>query len=373
MERYRTPLDAAALADSFRLFAAADCAAEPLYAALARAIADRPERLAPLTAAPVTERVPVLLFAAVHDLLLSGVEHPLAAFYRSVVGDAVRPDVDAAIEPFDDFCTVHRDRLESLIARRTVQTNEVGRCAVLARALATLGSATPIALIDVGCSAGLNLLVDRYRYAYELGDGGRRFVEPTVGDGDCLVEASIVDGDPWAGDRGTPSVVRRIGIDRSPLDVGDAGDARWLRACMWPSEAARQHRLAAAMAMVASADLDLRRGDAGETIDAVVAAIDRGLRPVVFHSWSVVYFDRAARRRFADAVRAIVVARDGAWISAEAPGVVPGLAAPPLPDDADPSLRTSTVWHVVTRTGDGISARVVARSHAHGRWIRWSG
>ena len=63
--------------------------------------------------------------------------------------------------------------------------------------------------------------------------------------------------------------------------------------------------------------------------------------------------------------------RDGAWISAEAAGVTPGLAAPPVPVDADATLREATVWHVTTRVAGTPDSRCVARSHPHGRWIAW--
>ena len=368
---YRRPLDTAALANNFRVFAAADCAAEPLYAALSDAIATRDDVLALLMEAPYPQRRPVMLFAATHDLLLAGTRHPLAAFYRSLSGDGVVPrtDVERAIEDFADFCAVHRAALVERLLQRAVQTNEVGRSAGLRLALATLSSSQPIALIDVGCSAGLNLLVDRYRHEYALPDGSIVVEGP---DSAVVVPATIVDRSPFVdGPRALPTIVRRAGIDRSPLDVRVERDARWLRACVWPSDAGRHQRLAAAIPIGGAERLELHAGDAVERLPDVLDAIPAGIRPVVFHSWVVSYFDQVSKRAFVDAVRAMVAARDGAWISAEGPGVVPGLSAPALPDDADATRREATVWHVTTRSGDEVVTRALARSHAHGRWIEW--
>ncbi len=363
---YRRPDDPAAVAHNFRVFADADCAHEPLYAALSHAIAADDDTIALTMRAPYSQRRPVLLFASVHDLLLAGVDHPLAAFYRSVVGDAVDTDVERAAPAFRDFCRTHRDAIADSLATRATQTNEIGRAAVLRLALATLGDDRPIALIDVGCSAGLNLLVDRYRFAYRFDDG-----ETVVGpDVEPTIRSDIVSGRPDAA-RPMPPIARRIGLDRSPLDVRDERDARWLRACVWPSDASRHARLAAALALARDASLDIRSGDAIETLAGALDGIDRDVRPVVFHSWVLSYFDGASRRRFADVVRAMVADRDGAWISGEGPDVVPGLVAPPLPHDADATRREATLWHRTSLRDGVVATDAIARSHPHGRWIEW--
>ncbi len=371
MSAYRRPVDAAALGHNFRIFAEAECEAEPLYAALSHAIATQDDVLALLLQTPYPQRRPVLLFAATHDLLLAGCAHPLADFYRTCVDDdgAPRGDVDEAGGLFADFCRVQRDALVESLTQRTVQTNEIGRSAVLRLALATLPPDRPIALIDVGCSAGLNLLVDRYRYAFGLPDGAVRAIGPA---GDVVIRAAMVDDLPF-GDRARamPTIAQRFGLDLVPLDVRDDRDARWLRACTWPSDAERHARLAGALALARHITLDLRRGDADRRLPGILDAIEPTVRPVLFHSWVVSYFDQEAKRRFVDAARAMVVERDGAWISAEGPGVVPGLPVPSLEADAGATRREATLWHITTRDGDAAAGRVVARSHPHGRWIEW--
>jgi hypothetical protein len=360
---YRRPVDVDALAHNFHVFAEADCAHEPLYAALSHAIAGDAGTVDLLMQAPYAQRRPVLLFACVHDLLLEGHEHPLARFYRSVAAPAEwRDDVGLAGAAFVDFCRAQRARLAAMLAVRATQTNEVGRSAGLRLALSQLDPAQPIALVDVGCSGGLNLLVDRYRIEERLPDGTSRHAGA-----ESTVELATELRGTVPAPRPIPSIAARIGLDQAPLDVRDPRDARWLQACIWPSDLARHDRLAAAIAIARSESLDIRQGDANALIDDAFAAIAADVRPVVFHSWVVSYFDGEGRRRFAERVREMIAARDGAWISAEGPGVVPGLAAAPLPDDADAVLREATVWHLTTREG----MRPLARSHPHCRWIDW--
>ena len=362
MTAYARPLDAVSLAQNFVVFAAAECEGEPLYEALSRGIAATPEVIDLVLTAPYRQRRPVLLFACVHDLLLSGVAHPLAAFYRSIVGDAARDDVDQSAAAFADFCRVHRTALAPMLASRSTQTNEIGRGAVLRPILCAMASTRRLALVDIGCSAGLNLLLDRYRFVYRAEDR-----DVVAGPDSEVVIRSRIEG-PFLRSitDALPTIATRIGVDLAPLDVRDDRDARWLRACVWPSDLARHRRLAGAIAIAREAQLDLRTGDAAEVMSTICAALDPVLTPVVFHSWVVSYFDGAARVRFADAMRSMVVARDGLWISAESAGVIPG-----LPVDADDG-REATLWHLTRRSNEGTAiSTLVARSHAHGRWIEW--
>lgn len=366
MSGYQRPVDAATLAANFRVFADAECALEPLYATFSRGIANDPTILAQLLAAPYPQRRPVLLFACVHDLLLAGVEHALADFYPTVAkGERLRRDVDAAMPAFADFCRVQRDALHAALTTRATQTNEVGRSAGLRFALAHLDTTRPVALIDVGCSAGLNLLVDRFRVDYR-GDEAVRITGPESSP--VTIEAKLVGSMPDT--MSTPSIGARFGVDVAPLDVRDMRDARWLHACVWPGDLDRHARLDGAIALAMEVTLDLRRGDATACIADILADVPPPTRPVVFHSWVVSYFERDTKSAFAEAMRAMVRERDGVWISAEAPGVSPSLPVPPLEADATAERREATVWHVTSRDGSGAcSSLAIARSHPHCRWI----
>ena len=156
-----------ALAERFRHFGEEECrGSSPLYQRLSLAAARDPEVLGLLAAARGTQRRPNLLFAAVQYLLLRGDPHPLGRFYPSLGAARAWGDPWPV---FRDFVLARRAEFQALIARRRAQTNEVRRSAVLypAIALAAWELGGPVALLEAGAAAGLNLLFDRYWFDYE--------------------------------------------------------------------------------------------------------------------------------------------------------------------------------------------------------------
>lgn len=142
-------------------------------------------------------------------------------------------------------------------------------CAVLYPAVAEAAhraGATAIGLIDVGCSAGINLHVDRVGVTYSNGQ--------SLGDPSSPVQlsSSVVGGRPVPS-RAIPEVVTRVGIDLDPVDVTDPDDARWLRACLWPDRPEQAVRLEAEMALAAKAPPLLLQGDAIELLPDAVARV----------------------------------------------------------------------------------------------------
>ena len=111
-----------------------------------------------------------LLFAAVHYLLLRGAVDTLSSFYASLTRDP-RPNSDA-YPHFREFCLAHESTIRDLLSTRLVQTNEVGWCAYLLPAFLLItdeNPGLPLSLVDIGTSAGLHLLWDRYSYEYTCG------------------------------------------------------------------------------------------------------------------------------------------------------------------------------------------------------------
>src|SRR4051812_3999588 len=142
----------------------------PLYAHLSEVAADTPALLA--LAAGSLERSPMLFFAAIHDELLRAPDDELAAYYPTVGGRRA-PD-DGLGPALVRFCEARAERLEATFATRHTQTNEVARCAALLPAFAAVFDGRPLAQIEIGASAGLNGLWDRYAYDY----GGQRAGDP---------------------------------------------------------------------------------------------------------------------------------------------------------------------------------------------------
>src|SRR5260221_13908124 len=242
------------LAQVYRHFGEVDAAGvSRLYERIAVALSESDEALRAIEAAPARKRHPALILAALHDLALAGRAPALAAAYATADGDAA---VGAAI----DTLLRMTDAIVAIAVRRKTRTNETGRCAVLYPAIADAArrvGANAVGLIDVGCSAGLNLNVDRAGITYSNGQ--------SLGDPSSPVQlSSSIVGDRPIPTRAMPEVVARVGVDLDPVDVTDADDARWLRACLWPDQPERVARLEAEMALAATAPPLLLQGDAVE-------------------------------------------------------------------------------------------------------------
>ena len=282
------------VAARYRRFAEVEAAvSSPRYAALARAVATDDVVLGFLRTLPRSKRQPNLLLAVLR--LLGGVPAD---------GAELRARVEADPE------LLRREMLA-----RATQTNEPARAAALLPALARIPG--PIALVEVGCSAGLLLQLDRYGYAYATPTGTHR-----VGPQQGLVLRCEVTGElPLPDD--VPHVVHRVGIDRNPLDPADPGAAAWLRALVWPGPQhdARLARLEPALALAAAHPHDRVTGDLVDELPGVLAGLPAGATPVVLASQTLVYLDDDARRRFQEAVAGVHL------VAAEPPGVV--VAGPP--------------------------------------------
>ncbi len=195
----------------------------PLYERLSLAIADDGDLLALAANAGPGQPPPNLFLGAVHYLLMNGLKSGLRRFYPSLAGAGLErgdPQPD-----FRRFCRENEANISALLPSRRVQTNEVGRSACLMPAFAHVASLAngPIALVEIGASAGLNLLCDRYFYDY--GDLG------TAGDPHSPVRLRCqVAGGERPPVEAVPAVAFRIGVDLDPVDVRDEDQTTWLRA-----------------------------------------------------------------------------------------------------------------------------------------------
>ncbi len=193
---------------------------------------------------------------------------------------------------------------------RLPQTNEPARCPVLLPVLA--GLSQPLALIEVGASAGLCLLPDRYGYDY-----GRHFIAPpSLGPAAAPVFHCIASaGTPLP--RGLPKVGWRCGLDLSPLDVNSPTEMAWLETLVWPGQEHRARGLRAA--------IEIARAD----LPAVAVLAPEDMQLVVFHTAVLGYVSSQSDR---DAFAKTVRQTGAVWISNEAPWVFRGLhKAPPPP------------------------------------------
>jgi hypothetical protein len=359
-----------ALAERFREFAGVSTATRaPLYSQLSAAVADDEDLLALLQIAPEMQQMPVLLFAAVHHLLLRDVEHgeviPLAAHYRNL-SPATTGDASAtnAVALFRSYALANTERLKPLLATRNTQTNEIGRCAQFVPLLGLVADECgSLSHVDVGASAGLNLLLPRYRYDYDDGSA------VTTVQGDTAPPTVTLR----CGIRGRvpippsmPPIVRSLGLDRAPIDVLDDEEVRWLEACVWPDQADRFARLVDAIAIARTSPPVVRAGDAVADITALVDEAATSGHPVITTSWVLSYLTTDEQRAFVATLDAIGRRLDLSWVIAESPQQTAGLPVP----TTDPA-EAVTVLSLV-RWRDGLrDVQRLATAHPHGYWVHW--
>lgn len=308
----------------FATYAAGD---SPCFEAWASAVAEDPEVLAWLGTLPPVKRQPNLVLAAArwHGAPAPG---PYAGLRRVLLEQEAE--------------------VRATVMTRSTQTNEVGRLASLVPVMALVEG--PLALVEVGASAGLCLYPDRYDYAWPPAGDLR-------GSGGPLLTARA--SGPLPVPAAHPAVAWRGGVDLNPLDVADPDAMAWLENLVWPEQDERRERLRAAIEVTRAEPPVLRTGDLFDHLpDLLAEAADHGT-PVVLHSAVVAYLEPADRQRWHDLMTGLVSEGRCRWISNEAPTVLPGvtgsLAVPP--------------GRFVTAL-DGVP---VAVSHGHGHAVDWVG
>ncbi len=199
---------------------------------------------------------------------------------------------------WDDPLSEHAEFLREFVATQGVQTNEVQRSWVLVPLLLRVAQRTgaeTFDLVELGPSAGLNLVWDRYRYRYEAGDWGRE---------DAVLrfegeERRAVPGELL----GLEVEVRgRTGIDRSPIDVTTEEGARLLRSFVWAGQEGRMERLDRAIEALREDPPQLVTGDYVDELPDVLAGQPRDGLTVVFQTASFGYIGDEGRAR----VRAVL-------------------------------------------------------------------
>jgi hypothetical protein len=306
------------LSQSFLSFAATQCAGySPLYERLATEIAQDGSLLELVRSAPPSQQRPTLLFAAVHELVVQEREHPLASYYASVTSQVASGD---PLPAFRSFCSVYREQILGRMSTGGTQTNDVRRSAALAIGLHHVQARVtkPLVLVELGASAGLLLLFDRYRIKV----GGR-----VLGPEASLVDVSV-DADESAealAPLRMPIVADRVGVDLAPVDLGDAGQVRWLEAFVWPEAHGDRDRLRAATVIAQRHPPRLIRGDAVTILPTVLESLSEACVPVVFHSTLFTYLDAVQRQSIAQCVEAFGSQRDVCWLPLEAPGFLAGV------------------------------------------------
>jgi hypothetical protein len=337
-----------------------------VYETLSAGIAGDDELLGLALSAPPDQRKPSLLFAAVNVLLASHPDAELAAYYPVHGGD--RPPDERLVPAFRDFCEQHRGEIEAILRDRSTQTNDIRRCVALRLGLDRVQREWPgpAALMEVGASAGLNLIFDSYRYRL----GGQD--QPGAAESPVLISCGIVGDHPAAPVFGSvPDVTQRLGIDRSPVDLADPAARAWLEAFIWPEQTGELATLrdAIGLALSSGAPPPVVRGDAVTDTARLLAGLGGGEPVVVFTASLLSYLDADGRASFAAQLAEAARQRPVAWVFAEAPGLAgtAGVSAPAL--DGPLGRRTSVYAVGVTFYGLGRHDDILAVADPYLRWM----
>jgi hypothetical protein len=294
-------------------------------------------------AGPSGQSVPLRTAGALHALVLDGADPALAAAYPPAAtdDDVLWTAVDGALRD-------HADRIMTALDRAP-QTNEIRRSAALLPALWwVLGQVgeRPVALSELGASAGLNLLLDRF---------GIQTPQGLAGPADSTVQLRP----EW---RGTPpaarplNVVDRAGVDLHPIDVRAPGDALRLMSYLWPDQ---PDRMAMTRGAIGMSPTRPDEGDAASWLDARLAATRQGRLHVVYTTIAWQYFPIQTQQACTRSLDAA-----GARATADSPLAHIALEADGQRDGAALTVR---LWpHAPT-------ARLLARADFHGRWVDWRG
>jgi hypothetical protein len=333
------------LLDRFSAFAESECkGSSPLYYALSRSIA-RDDLILDIAAQSAPgQPVPNLLFAAVQYLLFSGTPHSLSAFYATCSPSPSDPR--EAYPHFRDFVLGHSSEVTSLLKSRLVQTNEVRRSAYLLPALSFAANCfdfKPLALIEIGTSAGLNLLWDKYQYSY--GDS------VTYGDlsSEVLVISSFRGAKPSILKAPLPKISHRIGLDLNIVDTSIPDQVAWLRALIWPEHHERRALMDAALKKRREIELDFRVGDGFSMVSDLVKEIPKENVLCVYHTHVANQISQEARQSFLERIDRIGAKRDIIHIS----------------NNIKPHL-----YLTAYREGERIDMPL-ANTDSHAHWIEW--
>jgi hypothetical protein len=260
-----------------------------------------------------------------------------------LTGQASWEDVDGALEQHAEF-------LARAVAERPVQTNEVQRCWALLPCfleLARRSGAEQLDLVELGPSAGLNLLWDRYRYSYDAGGWGP--AEATLefrGEERRAVPGELL--------RLETRVRHRVGIDAAPVDVTSDEGALLLKSFVWADQHHRLELLDRAIATLRDDPPKLIPGDVAERLPEVLAAREEGALTVVWQTAVLGYLAEEERARVYEALRDAGRQAPLGWISAG--------HSDRTPEDE---------WALKVRLYPDEESTLLAYGDFHGAWLEW--
>jgi len=348
-----------ALSKRFREFAERECAgSSALYEHLSHRIAADNEMLALAAHCRAGQPAPNLFLGAVHFLLLRGgiesqANSDLTTFYPDLSEPAGDPA--AAYPAFHEFCFSNRAEIIDIISSRLVQTNEIRRCSYLLPAfnlIAAQARHQPLSLVEIGTSAGLNLMCDAYSYRYKHGE---EVITAGNASSTVEIECSLRGANRLHFAPSQPHVESRTGIDLNIIGLQNPTDALWLRALIWPEHQERVKLLQNALPIIQSAPLKLISGDGILLLPEILETIAPDTTPVIFHTHTINQFSPEAKERLTTLIEQAGQERQVFRLANDLGGGGPNYFALKLME-----------FH-----RDKRMERHLANVDGHGRWMEW--
>jgi hypothetical protein len=234
---------------------------------------------------PAADSLPLRVAGALHYLARNDAISALPAVYppNIVTDDELWKAIELALNK-------HADVFQTYLASAP-QTNEVMRSAALMPGLLKIAELTqlPLDLYEIGASAGLNLIADRYRY---------RFDNNVWGD-----PSSPVSIEPqWQGPLPPLDAVLKIdarqGCDLNPNDLRSKDAQQRLLSYVWADQDARLQRLSGAISLWQLDPPAIARADAAQWLESSrITLADNGKARVLFHSITWSYFAEEMQQR----------------------------------------------------------------------------
>ena len=341
----------------------------PLFSTLMRASADDSDLIELASVARPGQPVGILLPIVTHYLLLQSPDDRLARFFPSLTSEPA-PAAEA-FPLFREFCLQRRGEFSQLLARHTVNTSFVERSSSILTALAHVSSLTdePLNLIEICCSAGLNLLFDQYHY--DFGPAGQTGQESSP----VRLSCKLV-GNALAPVKAIPRVSHRVGVDLVKVDPLDPLERLWMQATLMPEWKLEREHLDAALSVRVNHPLRIIEGDALEILPTLLAELPGTLCLLYTHcmgQWS-----EDAKRNLDDMLRNASRVRDIHRVGidriyGESPSMVRDRLAKlysagiPLTQKSFPSS-IEHIWY----SRSSATTQLLGRADGFGAWIEWS-
>jgi hypothetical protein len=340
----------------------------PLFSALARSCASDEDIMELGMGARPGQPIALIILLSAQYLLLKSTESKLASYFPSMTTEP-RP-VDEAFLAFREFCLDRRAQLMQLVETRTVNSTMVERSSCILPALLHVSDivAEPLTLVEICCSAGLNLLFDEYHYDY----GSNR----RVGEEGSPVQLSckiIGSGRPPI-DR-IPGVAERVGVDLVKVDASDPSERLWMEAMLCPEWTMEREHLKAALSVRAGRNFRTVIGDALEVLPPLLEELPGCV--CVLSSYCMGQWSAESKARLDDRLRSASRHRDIHRVGLDTPDNEPPewfrgrlakltSAGVPLLQKGFPS-RIDHTWYSKGQA----ESRLLGEADGFGAWIDW--